>query len=112
MSFTPHRATFDEFVWRDGAGRVHFASQRLLPIARRHRDRVWPALSRYKRPHARKSDEWHRRHSSVSGIRTSSSIDKAALLSVLRHWCPISRLDAWHMTACDHAQRPPRFDPW
>jgi hypothetical protein len=33
MSFTPHRATFDEFGWRDGAGRVHFASQRQTPIA-------------------------------------------------------------------------------
>jgi hypothetical protein len=112
VSFALVRATFDEFVWRDGAGRVHFASQQQLPIARRHRDRVWPALSRYKRPRARKSDEWHRRRSSLSGIRTSRSIDKAAILSVLRHWCPISRLDAWHTVACDHAQRPSRYDPW
>ena len=30
------------------------------------------------------------------------------MLSVLRHWCPISRLDAWHMTVCD--QRNGRHD--
>jgi hypothetical protein len=111
VAFYLDHTAFDEFVWRDGAGRRHFAGQSPT-IKRRHRDRVWPALSRYKRTRARKSDEWHRRHSSLSEIRTSYSIDKAAMLSVLRHWCPISRLDAWHMTACDHAQRPPRFDPW
>jgi hypothetical protein len=57
---------------------VHFASQRQLPIRRRHRDRVWPALSRYKRPHAWKSDGWHRRHSSLSGIKTTCSIRRDA----------------------------------
>jgi hypothetical protein len=112
VSFALDHVTFDEFVWRDGAGRVHFASQRQLPIAKRHRDRVWPALSRYKRPRARKTDAWRRRRSSVSGIKTTCSIEKAAMLSVLRRWCPDSRLDAWHMAACDHAQRPPRYDPW
>jgi hypothetical protein len=51
MSFATHRARFDGFVWRDVDGRVHFVGQWRSPTARRHRDRVWPALSRYKRPH-------------------------------------------------------------
>ena len=36
MSFVLVYSTFNEFVWRDDAGRVHFASQRRLPLARRH----------------------------------------------------------------------------
>jgi hypothetical protein len=112
MSFATHRARFDEFVWRDVDGRVHFVGRWRSPTARRHRDRVWPALSRYKRPRARKTAAWHRHRSSVAGVKTTCSIDKAALLSVLRRWCPMCRLEAWHITVCDHAQRPPWFDPW
>jgi hypothetical protein len=72
--------------------------------------RVWPALSRYKRKR-RKTDAWRRRRSSAAGVKATCSIEKAALLSVLRRWCPMSRLEAWHMAVCDHAQRPPRYDP-
>jgi hypothetical protein len=110
VSFYLDHATFDEFVWRDGARRRHFAGQSPT-IKGRHSDRVWPALSRYKRMR-RKTDEWQRHRSSVAGVKTNCSIEKAALLSVLRRWCPISRLEAWHMAVCDHAQRPPRYDPW
>ena len=94
MSFTPHRATFDEFGWRDGAGRVHFASQRQTPIAQAAPGPGLAGAQPLQRPRVRKSDQWCQRHSSVSGIRTSCSIDKAAMLSVLRPWCPDSRLDA------------------
>jgi hypothetical protein len=60
---------------------------------------VWPALSRYKRTR-RKTDEWQRHRSSVAGVKTTCSIEKAALLSVLRRWCPISRLEAWQTAVC------------
>ena len=110
MSFDLDHAAFDQFVWRDDAGRGHFSGQSPT-IKRRHRDRVWPALSRYKR-RRRKTDEWQRHRSSLAGVKTTRSIEKAALLGVLRRWCPISRLEAWHMAVCDHAQRPPRYDPW
>jgi hypothetical protein len=48
----------------------------------------------------------------VAGVKTTCSIEMAALLSVLRRWCPISWLEAWHMAVCDHAQRPPQYGPW
>ena len=55
MSFHLERATFDPFVWCDGAGMVRFYGQR--STTGRHRERVWPALTRYKR-HRRKAAEW------------------------------------------------------
>jgi len=45
-------ACFDELCWRDGAGKVRFAGQHATEG--RHRDRVWPALSRYKRARLRR----------------------------------------------------------
>ena len=98
------RATFDPFIWRDGAGRVRFYGQR--STTGRHRERVWPALTRYKR--RRRRSVW----SSPQHARTNRSIEAAALLTVLRRWRPCNRLEAHHTDVCDHAQRPPRYDPW
>ncbi len=73
---------------------------------RRHRERVWPALSRYKRRHHKRRWVGHRH------ARIQRAIKRAALLSVLRRWDPMSPLEAWHMKRCDHAQRPAQYDPW
>src|SRR5271165_6669805 len=102
-------ARFQEFVVRDDE-KVTFTSHH-GSSAGRHRDRVWPALSRYKRTR-RKTDAWRQRSYPVSFVKVNRSIEKAALLNVLRRWDPMSTLDAWHIKQCDHAQRPPRYDPW
>jgi hypothetical protein len=102
--FHLERATFDPFLWRDAAGRANFIGQR--PTTGRHRDRVWPALSRSKR-HRHKAERCSPQHA-----RTNRSIEAAARLAVSRRWCPCNRLEAHHTDACDHAQRPPRYDPW
>jgi len=102
--FHLERAEFDELVWRDATGRVHFRGQ--TPTKGRHRERVWPALSRYKR--CRDKALWL----SPRHARMNRSIEAASLLTVLRRWCPYNRLEARHIDVCDHAQRPPRYDPW
>jgi hypothetical protein len=108
--FALERVRFRPLVVRDGDGTaITCGCNRSL--AGRHRERVWPALSRYKRMR-RKTDAWRQRSCSISAIRVNRSIKKASLLIVLRRWDPISPLDAWHLKQCDHAQRPPRHDPW
>lgn len=98
-------ASFDPFVWHDLDGRVHFEGQ--IPAkGKRHRDRVWPALSRYKR--YRRKKRWV----SARGARMDRALDASSLLTVLRRWMPMNPLEARHMAVCDHAQRPPRYDPW
>jgi hypothetical protein len=101
--FHLERATFDPFVCRDAAGLVQFGDQR--STTGRHRDRVWPALSRYKR-HRDKALWCSSRHT-----RSNRSIEAASLLTVLRHWYPCHPLVTWHIRQCDRAQRPPRYDP-
>jgi len=99
------RAHCDQFCWRDATGSVRFAGQR--PTSGRHRDRVWPALSRYKRVRTKKR-EWRTSHRAE---RFSRALNAASLLTVLRHWYPCHPLEAWHIRQCDRAQRPPRYDP-
>lgn len=108
--FRLERARFDPFVWHDDTGNARF-SGRQQPTKGRHRDRVWPALSRYKRVR-RKTGSWCDRAGPATWMKMTRSIDKAALLTVLRRWDPMSSLEAWHIKQCDHAQRPPRYDPW
>ncbi len=108
--FRLERAQFDPFIIRDGKGKVRFKNCH-HSCQGQHRDRVWPALSRYKQFRQR-TKLWRQRSSPLSAIRVNRSIDKAALLTVLRRWDPMSALDAWHLKQCDHAQRPPRYDPW
>jgi hypothetical protein len=96
------RAEFDEFLWRDHAGRAHFHHQ--CSTKGRHRDRVWPALSHYKRVRHKRCWEPH------WAVRNSRSIDAASLLTILRRWYPCHPLDARHTLICDLAQRPPRYD--
>jgi hypothetical protein len=96
------RAVFDEFVRRDHVGRVHFEGQH--STTGRHRDRVWPALSRYKR-HRQK--HWWQPHWAA---RNDRSLGAASLLTILRRWYPTNPLEARHMLICDLAQRPPRLD--
>jgi hypothetical protein len=107
--FGLQRAEFQEFAIRDG-GKVRFRV-RCASSEGRHRERVWPALSRYKQTR-RKTDAWRRRSYPASFAKVNRSIKKASLLTVLRRWDPMSPLDAWHIKQCDHAQRPPRYDPW
>ena len=102
--FNLEHATFDPFVGRDAAGLVQFGDQR--PTTGRHRDRVWPALSRYNKRHRHKARRCSPRHA-----RTTRSIEAASLLTVLRHWYPCHPLVTWHIRQCDRAQRPPRNDP-
>jgi hypothetical protein len=104
FGFHLEHAEFDPFAWRDAAGRVHFEGQR--PTEGRHRERVWPALSRYRR--IRHKARW----CSPQHARMNRSIEAASMLTVLRRWCPYNRLEAYHTNTCDHAQRPPRYDPW
>ena len=96
------RAEFDEFTWKqDGVAR--FVDQR--PTSKhRHRDRVWPALSRYKR--VRHPKRW----TGHSAERMNRRIDAASLLTILRKWYPVHPLAARHTMICDLAQRPPRLD--
>jgi hypothetical protein len=103
--FHLEHAMFDQFVWRDAAGRVRFEG-RIPATGKRHRDRVWPALSRYKRYRRKKRWSAHRH------ARMNRAIDASSLLTVLRRWMPLNPLEARHMAVCDHAQRPPRYDPW
>ena len=102
-------ARFQKFVVRDG-GKVTFTGHQ-GSSAGRYRDRVWPALSRYKQTR-RKTDAWRQRLYPASFVKVNRSIEKASLLTVLRRWDPMRPLDAWHIKQCDHAQRPPRYDPW
>jgi hypothetical protein len=89
------KAEFDEFSWRDAAGIVLFAGR--SPTSGRHRDRVWAALSRYKR--VRRPKRRLRTPSRVA--RVSRAIKRAAHLSVLRRWDPCHPLDAWHTQQSD-----------
>ena len=97
-------ACFDELCWRDEAGKVCFAGQHAT--AGRHRDRIWPALSRYKRAPLRRRQRWQ----GPRQRRATKAIEQASQLTVLRRWCPLNPLEAWHGKQCDLAQRPPRYD--
>jgi hypothetical protein len=99
-----YHACFDEFVSRDAAGRTHFEGQR--PTKGRHRERVWPVLSRYKDQRQRKKEplDPHR------FARQDRLLERASLLTILRRWYPMHPLDARHTLTCDLAQRPPRYD--
>ena len=96
-------ADFDEFVIRDRRGGVLFAS-RQYRAGKRHRDRVWPALSRYKR--IREKRVWQ----SAKNARDTRLLEWTSLLTVLRKWAPENPLFVRHGTICDLAQRPPRYD--
>jgi hypothetical protein len=37
------KAQFEELVWRDGSGRVHFRGQ-ASPAGKRYRERLWPVF--------------------------------------------------------------------
>jgi hypothetical protein len=95
-------AAFDQFVVCCDTG-TRYRDQR--PTKGRHHDRVWPALSRYKR-HRHKARWCSHRHASAN-----RAIEASSMLTVLKHWYPCHPLEAWHMRAADRAQRPPRFDP-
>jgi hypothetical protein len=96
-------ACFDEFLQRY-QGQARFEGRR--PTQGRHRDRVWPALSRYKRRRRRYREPGY----SHRAARVSRLIERACLLAVLRKWCPGNPLETHHMIACDLAQRPPQLD--
>jgi hypothetical protein len=98
-----YHATFDPFVWRDTDGRVHFEGQH--PTKGRHRDRVWPALSRYKDQRRRKREPWVEHWLQ----RKSRALHYASRLTILRKWYPVHPLDAYHTLRCDLAQRPARY---
>jgi hypothetical protein len=99
-----YHATFDEFVSRDAYGRAHFEGQR--PTKGHYRDRVWPALSRYK--DQRRKDK--RRWNPYWFESKNRALERASLLTILRRWYPCHPLDARHTLICDLARRPPRYD--
>jgi len=72
----------------------------------RHRDRVWPALSRYKR--ARLQRKYRRQP--PRQWRATKAIERASKLVVLRRLAPFNLLDVWRGKRCDLAQRTPRYD--
>jgi hypothetical protein len=108
---------FDEFVWRDSKGAVWFAGsgwdKPKDPKVKRHHDRVWPALSRYKRERWRikAKHQQFRKYTASRFERQNRAMAKASLLTVLRRWYPTHPLDWYHGRICDRAQRPPRYDP-
>jgi hypothetical protein len=104
FNLSVYHACFDEFVSRDAASRAHFEGQR--PTKGRHRERVWPALSRYKDQRRLKKERW-RPHRFA---RQNRALERASLLTILRRWYPMHPLDARHTLICDLAQRPPRYD--
>ena len=53
------KAQFEELVWRDGSGRVHFRGQ-ASPAGKRYRERLWPVFWRVRRPR-RTTDAWRLR---------------------------------------------------
>jgi hypothetical protein len=113
MRPTPFRynhvhASFDEFIWRDWDGRVRFEGQRPTE-AKRHRERVWPAPSRYKRARLKRcaTQRFHPWPAARS-IVASQRMDFASWLTVRRGWYPCHPLSVQHLRACDLAQRPPR----
>jgi len=95
-------ASFDEFIVHDRRGGVQFACQGNK--GKRHRNRVWPALSRYKR--IREKRVWQ----SAKNARDTRLLEWTSLLTVLRKWAPENPLFVRHGTICDLAQRPPRYD--
>jgi hypothetical protein len=78
------KAEFEELLWRDGAGRVHFHGQAPTP-ARRFRDRVWPVFWRI-RPPRQTTEAWERRHLSLPGILYERSMTKAHRIEAARRW--------------------------
>jgi hypothetical protein len=96
-------ATFDEFVSRDHNGRAHFEGQH--PTQGRHRERVWPALSRYKNQRRVKKEHWHPHRLA----RQNHLLKAASRRTVLRKWFAIHPLEARTLLIADLAQRPPRY---
>jgi hypothetical protein len=109
--YSIYHATFDEFLSRDDDGRTHFDGQH--PTKDRHRDRVWPALSRYKHQHRRRRPRYWNPHWAA---RQNRALRRACRLTVLRRWYPMHPLEARTSLICDLAQRPPRYtdfrEPW
>jgi hypothetical protein len=104
--FNDAHAAFDEFIWRDHDGRARFEGQRPTE-PKRHRERIWPALSRYRRTRRKRRLRFHPWPASRVIVQ-SKRMDFASWLTVRRGWFPCHPLSVQHMRACDLAQRPPR----
>jgi hypothetical protein len=104
FSLSVYHACFDEFVRHEADGRTHFEGQR--PTKGRHRERVWPALSRYKNRQRKHKRSWNPHRFA----RENRALEHASLLTVLRRWYPCHPLEARQMLVCDLAQRPPRYE--
>jgi hypothetical protein len=103
--FNHTHASFDEFVERDRDGRACFEGQRPTE-SKRHRERVWPALSRYKRIRLRRCPRFHPWPASRIVVQPKR-LKRASWLTVRRGWYPCHPLVVRHMRVCDLAQRPP-----
>ncbi|SRR5258708_739242 len=88
------KAEFDEFVWRDRDGKVHFGNR--MRSDGRFRDRVWPVLQRERRrvlPRLTKV--------SPCFEKVDRSIIKASKVSAARRWLPCNPLFARAMQVED-----------
>lgn len=104
-----YHAGFDELILHKVDGTSRFRGQR--STKGRHRDRVWPALSRYKNQRQIKLWSPFSAYSTPRTTRLSKALRQASLLTVRRRWMPLNPLEAWHVKRCDQAQRPSRYDP-
>jgi hypothetical protein len=104
FKYSVYHAVFDEFVRREHNGRAHFTDQR--STKGRHRDRVWPALSRYKNQRRLKKESWDPHWIA----RQERMLEAASRLTILRKWYPCHPLAARNLLISDLAQRPPRYE--
>ncbi len=93
---TLERASLDEFIRRNAAGRAHFADHKLGKG--RYCERHWPVFQRPKR-HIRP----RLLAASLCSERMSRSIVFSAWLSEARRWLPCNPLDAHAMRVEDAA---------
>jgi hypothetical protein len=78
------RAQFEELVWRDGSGRVHFCGQ-ASPAGKRYRERLWPVFWRVRRPR-RTTDAWRLRRLPLPLVTYERSLARKLRVEAARRW--------------------------
>ena len=86
---------------RNRTQHAHFGGLRCdvrpTPTAGRHRDRVYPVLSSFKRSRS----TIRRFHGPASVIRSSNELERASKISEALRWIPMRPLDAYAMRVED-----------
>ena len=78
------KAEFEPFVWRAGAGNVHFNDQRPTE-PKRFRERVWPVFWRIC-PKRRTTETWDFRRQPLWHVPYERSMKKAHRVELARRW--------------------------